>query len=229
MAAYDGSTQLTKIFLGSTELNNVYDGERHLFSRPMLPNIRSFTVTPEHVPVGTSRSQGIVLAGLVDGARTFVVRRANGAIIARSGARWPISTPTADETFEFTAENVEGPTTRHVTFYRSVPMAISMTNAGSSQSGQPGGGVLITQTIRVTVTGHPGPVSLTWNAGETTTAAVQRRYDRATTRTATSRTFDIRLVRNVTGTSTTTRYSMSGKQPLYCGFGGHHSHMAIRN
>ena len=207
-----GTVAPVKAYLGAVELDALYLGHDLLFTRPTLPRIRSFTASPNHVQSGPTSVPNIQLAWLVDGARSYVVRDSGGNTLAQTGNDVRVPVPASDTYFDFAATNAEGTVHTKAFFYRSVPMSATMVGAGSSQAPQPGGGVLITHTVRITVVGHPGPVSLTWTGQDTNTASVQRHFNSAPSSNNT-RTFDLHLVRSVTGTSSTSTYRLDASNP----------------
>ena len=213
---YGPSAAADTLHAGDAEADAAYLGDELLFTRPALPQISSFTVAPEHLRQGVARPSGIVLAGLVTGARTFRVERADGTLIATSGAQWTVApAPASDTAYRFVAENREGTVSQLRTFYRSLPVAVTLRSLGSRQSPQPFGGVVITYTLRASVTpGHPGLVQLTWRGGGTTTVAMQRRYDRQNMAAATeqaARTWEFQIARTMTGRASTQTYTLEAR------------------
>ena len=204
-----GPEQVNQIAIDGEAIVDVYDdaGE-HIWTPP--PRITSFAVTPDHVDVGDTSVEAIVLTGLVTGARTFEVSGPDGLIASR-GQRWPISpVPAGDADFTFTAENVGGEDEETIHFVRSTPCSVSLADQGARPDPQPGGGVLITRAVQATVTGWPLPVTLAWSGGGISDAALQNHFNRATP-SGRTRVFTFNLVRSRTGRQSTAHYSLTAR------------------
>ena len=160
------TSEVTHIRLGTaqTEVHNAYvyrDSQLQLaWNLPALPNIVSFTATPNNLPASQNvGSSTISLAWNVTGATGIEIKHANGNIAVASTqptGSTNVSASGIDTVYTLEATNSTGTTTAFVHYWRSVPAAINSFTLLRSGTAPAGAGLnLHTIVLQIQATAHP--------------------------------------------------------------------------
>ena len=160
------TSEVTHLRLGTaqTEVHNAYvykDSQLQLaWNLPALPNIVSFTATPNNLPASQNvGSSTISLAWNVTGATGIEIKHANGNIAVASTqptGSTNVSASGIDTVYTLEATNSTGTTTAFVHYWRSVPAAINSFTLLRSGTAPAGAGLnLHTIVLQIQATAHP--------------------------------------------------------------------------
>ena len=216
------TTEVTHIRLGTaqTECHNAYvyrDQQLQLvWNLPALPNIVSFTVTPNHIPANQNvGASTVTLAWSVTGATGIEIKHANGNIaVASNSPTGSQSVPASgiDTVYTLEATNTTGVSRAFVHYWRSVPADINSFTVLRSSTAPAGAGLSIhTVILRIVAQAHPWldepfTATSTPTFARWTSAIVNRAFRNLSGNT---RTGTVQLSRATTGTIQNVRYDLS--------------------
>ena len=150
---------LTGLYYNGRSLNNLYYNGRKVWSRGGAPAISAFTVTPDKLLDSESRSTITLTFAVANStSNTITETLADGTIrnVPLSGQVTVIDTPTQTARYRLVCRNINGTSTRTVTFYRgNLPDITTWTWGGFRQ----GIGAITPDSVLLTwaATGNPRP------------------------------------------------------------------------
>ena len=149
---------------GADEAHNIYvyrDSQLNLvWNLPALPNIVSFTATPNHLPASQNVDASTIrLAWNVTGATSITIKHSSGAdVVASTQPTGSTNIPASgmDAVYTLEASNSTGISRAFVHYWRSVPAAINSFTLLRSGTAPAGAGLnLYTIVLQIQATAHP--------------------------------------------------------------------------
>ena len=216
------TSEITHMYLGSgsDEASNIYvyrDSQLQLvWNLPALPNIVSFTATPNHLPASQNvDASTISLAWNVTGATSIEIKHSNGNTVVASTnptGSTNIAASGVDTVYTLEATNSTGTTRAFVHYWRSVPAAVNSFTLLRSATAPAGAGLNIhTVVLQIQATAwpwidEPFTVSSTPAFSAWTNSRVNRAFRGLTGNT---RTGTVQLTRVVGGAVHSVVYNLS--------------------
>ena len=213
---------VTNIKLGTAqtdvEVVYLYRNQRleWLWQHASLPNIVSFSVSPDHIPASQNvDASTVTLAWSVTGATQIEVKHANGNTVAAStNPTGSTSVPASgvDTVYTLEATNSSGTVREYAYYWRSVPSAINSFTVLRSSTAPAGVGLAIhTVVLQIVGVAHPwhdDPFTATSTPSSTrwTSAIVNRAFRNSSGNT---RTGTVQLSRTTTGSVDDVVYNLS--------------------
>ena len=156
MPAEVGTTDITQMRVGATEVDAALVGHVQVYARTALPKITAMSISPRWLLQGVT-GRNVTIRFTASAGSRVALRRIVGSTSANvplSGSSATEAAPATDALYRLTASNTEGSTTSGVRFTRAVAPSITSFTHGIITN--PLGGSQVAQ-FSFTVAGHPLP------------------------------------------------------------------------
>lgn len=159
MALFNNGRQILKLYKDGVPITKLYNNGALIWTQEGPPTISSFTITPDKLLDSSSQRTAELRFNVSGSERNVIIETLSDGTIRNvplSGMRTVINVPATTAKYTLTSRNINGVTTREITFTRGTAPVITTWQWGSFQQGI---GAISPDSVLLewAVTGSPAP------------------------------------------------------------------------